>query len=39
VTISDVIEEAESVADIDASVVLPGAQIEEGDELILPVTK
>lgn len=39
VTISDVIEEAESVADIDASVVLPGAQIEVGDELILPVTK
>jgi hypothetical protein len=39
VSISDVIEDAESVADIDAKVVLPGARIEPGDELILPVTK
>ncbi|MFM7605434.1 MAG: hypothetical protein ACKO8Z_09575 [Prosthecobacter sp.] len=39
VTISEVIEETESVADIDSSVSLPGARIEAGDELILPVTK
>ena len=39
VCISEAIEEAESVADIDSTVVLPGARIEPGDELILPVTR
>jgi hypothetical protein len=39
VSISEAIEEAESVADIDSTVVLPGARIEPGDELILPVTR
>ncbi len=39
VSIGETIDQAEAVADIDASVVLPGVSIEPGDELILPVSK
>lgn len=39
VIISETIEAAEAVVDIDTSVSLPGVRIEAGDELILPVRK
>lgn len=39
VIVSDSIEAAESVVDIDPTATLPGVSIEVGDELIIPVRK
>ncbi len=39
VIVSETIEAAEAVVDVDSSVTLPGVRIEVGDELILPVRK
>lgn len=39
VIVSETVEAAEAVVDIDTSVSLPGVRIEAGDELILPVRK
>lgn len=39
VIVSDTIDAAEAVVDIDSTVTLPGVHVEAGDELILPVRK
>ncbi|MGV3659357.1 MAG: hypothetical protein ACO1TE_04210 [Prosthecobacter sp.] len=39
VIVSDAIDAAEAVVDIDPTAVLPGVSIEVGDELIVPVRK
>lgn len=39
VVVSDAIEAAEAVVDIDPTATLPGVSIEVGDELIIPVRK
>ncbi len=39
VVVGETVDAAEAVVDIDASIKLPGVQIETGDELILPVRK
>ncbi len=38
ITVSDIVEEAESVADLDPKSVAPGVTIEAGDEVIQVVT-